>query len=145
MGRINRLISAAILCPATSSAATRDELGAVEVSFSDPIADLSTDKTLHVLDLAMPACCGPLDPALPLAATILQFGLLWLTLVGVHKGIARRGAPLQVASDAAIDRIRSIIARKPLERCADRLSSNPRRPNSAGASTSSTSATVRSL
>ena len=56
----------------------------------------------------------------------------------------RRSVSDQVAV-AAVSRIRSIIARNPLERCADRWSVNPSRANSARASTLPTSDKGRSL
>lgn len=44
---------------------------------------------------------------------------------------------------AAMSRMRWTMARSPFERCDDRWSFNPRRPNSPGASTANTSSTLR--
>ena len=66
---------------------------------------------------------------------ILQTLILAVLLLTTHR------LAYSAAVASAISRIRWIMARRPLERCADRWSFTPKRPNSAAASTFSTSRT----
>ena len=128
---------AASVSPGTGIGAVRPEItfDALPMTLPDRLALL----TGHYLNTGAPAR-GP-----TIANVILQVVLLGFGVVAGLKTLTTLDAYPAALASAARSRTRWTIARNPFDRWADRWSFRPSRPNSAPASTSSTSETVRSL
>lgn len=130
--------------PATAATMrTLDEPDRLEVtppSFADLIIALPAPNPGHVLQTGVTEA-GP--------ASLMHFCVLCLYagyLAAILPPLRRPPALLQshcARALAAISWILCTIARKPLERCADKWSFKPRRPSSSSALTPNTSSTVR--